>query len=690
MPSSDVMRFGVIHEGERWLRPRRACDRRRWRFASISAFGLFVAGNATAAELCADLALPGASPACDIAKPGDCDLSANKYALVIGNNKYRSLYANDSSKPRDLKNAEDDARKVAQVLADNYGFKVRCVLNATSQQAEAEFRRLEEVTKLFGATEDRSIKSRLVLYYSGHGVRQSDADDGSLVFVDATRTNYKDTSTPLYTLRERLRDAAEIVAPIFIVDACRVLLISATAAQLPATAAAAPSGVTTAIPVGPKGLRATLDHPYHYFIGNAVPKGSAAPDDETRFAKFLITELKERGRSLDMIWDETRMEYMFAHKMNSAVYGPQSTSPASAVVKDIFRPDADKCEEYFGVPWRYVRRKGERSLRYALNSGYRPDRIACSAWKFALDDYSVRLDETIEPAQCITTDCGKALKCRFDTYFREACKTVPVIAEITAPMVVASAALETERLDAEVASSPLRQRQHRSLWSSGTRKGIIGIGSQRATAKLEPGSYRAVLKGVEPSKQWAEVVTTTRATDLRKLPNVSEARITPIPANTALNVDCKSLYCSQDWVGVRYRNPGDKEFWRGFISRESVSVVPADDTIAIAFDKNSVVPPGSTAEKIDAKLKSRKGRTASRMRLAARFSPTDAGQDGEALARQNALLRLAEIDSILRAKGSYKDLNIPEPKFELISADGAPPEVLIEFYADGKPATARR
>ena len=90
------------------------------------------------------------------------------YALVIGNNEHEFL--------PDLKTAKADARAVAEVLQDRYGFTVELLLNATRRdilQALGTLRR-----KL---TED----DNLLVYYAGHGVIDEATERGYWLPVDA-------------------------------------------------------------------------------------------------------------------------------------------------------------------------------------------------------------------------------------------------------------------------------------------------------------------------------------------------------------------------------------------------------------------------------------------------------------------------------------------------------------------------
>ncbi|HEV2800466.1 MAG TPA: caspase family protein [Pyrinomonadaceae bacterium] len=91
------------------------------------------------------------------------------YALVIGNNAYVSL--------QKLKTAEADAREVAALLKESYGFETKLLLNATRQQIMSAF---NSYRRELGAD------ANLLVYYAGHGVNDKDADKAYWLPVDAT------------------------------------------------------------------------------------------------------------------------------------------------------------------------------------------------------------------------------------------------------------------------------------------------------------------------------------------------------------------------------------------------------------------------------------------------------------------------------------------------------------------------
>jgi hypothetical protein len=92
----------------------------------------------------------------------------NYHALVIGNNAYREL--------NKLATAEHDARTVAQVLKDEYGFEVDVLLNATRGDL------IRALTRLRGKL---TANDNLLIYYAGHGELDAVAEQGYWLPVDA-------------------------------------------------------------------------------------------------------------------------------------------------------------------------------------------------------------------------------------------------------------------------------------------------------------------------------------------------------------------------------------------------------------------------------------------------------------------------------------------------------------------------
>jgi hypothetical protein len=92
----------------------------------------------------------------------------NYHALVIGNDKYRSVTP--------LKTAVHDAKTVAELLQKEYGFKVTLLIDATRNQMLDSF---DELRRRLTDSDN------LLVYYAGHGHLDTDSDRGFWLPVDA-------------------------------------------------------------------------------------------------------------------------------------------------------------------------------------------------------------------------------------------------------------------------------------------------------------------------------------------------------------------------------------------------------------------------------------------------------------------------------------------------------------------------
>ncbi len=94
------------------------------------------------------------------------------HALVIGNNNYRHL-------PK-LLTAHNDAKAVAQILGQNYGYRVHLLLDA---------RRSDILIALGKFRETLTVNDNLLIYYAGHGWLDQEGNEGYWLPVDAVQHN---------------------------------------------------------------------------------------------------------------------------------------------------------------------------------------------------------------------------------------------------------------------------------------------------------------------------------------------------------------------------------------------------------------------------------------------------------------------------------------------------------------------
>ena len=130
------------------------------------------------------------------------DIDFGKYhALIIGNNNYQFL-------PK-LKTAANDARAIAQVLRDDYGFEVTLLLNAE---------RVDMIDALDHLTETLGANDNLLIYYAGHGYLDDDTDQGYWLPVNA-RNNRRSRWFSNATLTNTLR-AIQAKHVMVVADSC--------------------------------------------------------------------------------------------------------------------------------------------------------------------------------------------------------------------------------------------------------------------------------------------------------------------------------------------------------------------------------------------------------------------------------------------------------------------------------------
>jgi len=135
-----------------------------------------------------------------LAQFGDVDFG-QYHALVIGNNAYKNL-------PK-LQTAVTDAKGVAKVLGEQYGFDVQLLLNAT---------RNDILDALDDYRERLKVQDNLLIYYAGHGVLDEDSDRGYWLPVDA-RSNRRSgwVSNASITDSMRALDAKHVMV---VADSC--------------------------------------------------------------------------------------------------------------------------------------------------------------------------------------------------------------------------------------------------------------------------------------------------------------------------------------------------------------------------------------------------------------------------------------------------------------------------------------
>ena len=120
------------------------------------------------------------------------------YALVIGNDDYQFL-------PK-LQTATSDARAMARVLKDEYGFSTSLLLNAS---------RADILEALVTFRRKLPVNSSLIIYYAGHGIADDEAKVAYWLPVDARSANNANWIS-----------ADDVTAELRVIKAAHVLVIA--------------------------------------------------------------------------------------------------------------------------------------------------------------------------------------------------------------------------------------------------------------------------------------------------------------------------------------------------------------------------------------------------------------------------------------------------------------------------------
>ena len=124
------------------------------------------------------------------------------HAVVIGNDRYRYL--------PELETAAGDARDLATLLEDRYGFKVRLLLDAT---------RNEIITSLSEVAGSLTSRDNLLVFYAGHGRVDAKSQSGFWQPVDAEPLDTSQWISTTHTLSSLL-DQTIAQRVLVIADSC--------------------------------------------------------------------------------------------------------------------------------------------------------------------------------------------------------------------------------------------------------------------------------------------------------------------------------------------------------------------------------------------------------------------------------------------------------------------------------------
>jgi len=216
-----------------------------------------------------------------LAAAQDADTSAHVgpagpyYALVIGNDNYQYL-------PH-LQTATNDAKAIARVLHDEYGFSTSVLLDAT---------RADILDALSTYRARLPVNSNLVIYYAGHGTNDTEAKVAYWLPVDAQSRNNANWIS-----------AEDITAELRVIKALHVLVIADSCYS-----GALMRGITDSVDIN-SDLRA--DERNYYITklqqvksrnlmasGGNEPVADGGADGHSIFAAVVLQSLRDKSANL--------------------------------------------------------------------------------------------------------------------------------------------------------------------------------------------------------------------------------------------------------------------------------------------------------------------------------------------------------------------------------------------------------
>jgi len=210
------------------------------------------------------------------------------YALLIGNQNYRHLSS--------LKTPENDAKVIAELLKNKYGFSTELLLNADRRQILDALNRLQQTIK---------PQDNLLIYYAGHGHYDEERDRAYWLPVDAdqNRTAQRISADDI-TSEMRALSARHILV---VADSCYSGTLARDNRSMP-------------IPVQQRilFLRRMLEKPSRTLMasGGNEPVWDGGGDGHSVFARAFITALQEVDKTLF-----TAEELFYNYKIRETVAG---------------------------------------------------------------------------------------------------------------------------------------------------------------------------------------------------------------------------------------------------------------------------------------------------------------------------------------------------------------------------------
>jgi TPR repeat protein len=221
------------------------------------------------------------------------------YALVIGNNNYQQL--------NKLKTAVNDARDVAQILQDRFGFETKVLYDATRSQI------LEAIDSYRGLPE----KSNLVIYYAGHGWKDTEAARAYWLPVDAEQNQ-----------RPNWINSTDITDGIHAIPSRHILVISDSCFSGDLTMRSAGAVITSHEHNAMLAKLLSMRSRHIMSSGSDEPVADVGSGGHSVFAAALIESLK------DMEGDSFTAEALLSERVKPRVAGRSAQTPQYAMLRD--------------------------------------------------------------------------------------------------------------------------------------------------------------------------------------------------------------------------------------------------------------------------------------------------------------------------------------------------------------------
>jgi hypothetical protein len=165
--------------------------------------------------------VPAASSPC--CKLGDAGCSPNEYsglrvALVVGVDDYGEP-GPAQDKLINLKNAKNDARELARILADSYA--VRCILDPDAEAFKGELKKLRDYLNPLQADSAKDLDDNsVIVHFSGHGFREAASDFILLSGRYPSKAEAMKAAVPIFQVSDALESLTRF-AIYLVFDSCR-------------------------------------------------------------------------------------------------------------------------------------------------------------------------------------------------------------------------------------------------------------------------------------------------------------------------------------------------------------------------------------------------------------------------------------------------------------------------------------